>query len=1108
MEVLMQKENQIRVYTSKKMKLRQKELTDALVVGKKRSLQEFMNSENGGHQWSSMKRTRSSIQKEVFNIQTKTSRCKGTTPNCSSSSESSSSDDSEYEAHERTRKGPLTPKAKKVIKTRRNRKINGLHGKSKCSVSKKTFENIEKDATDFEEDSEEEDDDDEDFTPYKSSQRSISEDDDEDFKPCRLSQRSIGLKYRGMQAKGYSVSNEKLNFKKKKANLNKKETANRRRFERSISTRENKVEEELMDCKQNEQSNDNSRLPDERVLRSRRTASCGNKVIVDGFVEWADFEVEEEIEYSIEDEEDDDNDDDDYEVRDVILTSMEHRDFNKNETKGITKDRKVENDDDIIAGLKRSSFSKSNPSRSSSSNDTNMKRIKKDTVDCSTASSNGTTRILNNIKDQKNGKETLKCHQCKRNDRYTVVPCTKCNEMVYCIQCIKQWYPELSEEEVAESCPYCRENCNCNLCLHSTFKTPSIDVPDAEKLQHLHYLINSLLPYLKQIREEQIEEVLVEAHVQGVSESSVIIGQTSCLNEERVYCNHCSTSIIDLHRSCPKCSYELCLSCCREIRKNGLRGLKKVEFGYFDKGFDYIHGGDPLQDSFPSSSPTSHSRIAIKWVAEDDGSLFCAPQEMGGCGDLQTLELKRILQEGWISKLEEKAVNILNAINIDQPSDMNSSFTTGGKMNLKAARREDSDDNYLYSPASTDILAAKELNRFRHHWAKGEPIIVREVLEQTSGLSWEPMVMWRALCEHVDSVVSLKMSQVKAIDCLAGCEVEISTRKFFKGYTEGRQYVNSWPEMLKLKDWPPSDKFEDLLPRHCDEFISALPFQAYTDPRAGFLNLAVKLPPGVLKPDLGPKTYIAYGLAEELGRGDSVTKLHCDMSDAVNILTHTADVLVSDNQKLAIRELKKRHRVQDEREKNGVITGCVDGLLVQKDEPSGGVSPDKRNSFPTQDTDGTGSALWDIFRREDVPKLQEYLLKHSKEFRHTYCCPVDQVYHPIHDQTFYLTLEHKRRLKEEYGIEPWTFEQNLGDAVFIPAGCPHQVRNLKSCTKVAVDFVSPENLKECLRLTEEFRKLPLNHKAKEDKLEVKKMIVHAMHQAITDFEELASHQKL
>jgi [histone H3]-dimethyl-L-lysine9 demethylase len=112
-------------------------------------------------------------------------------------------------------------------------------------------------------------------------------------------------------------------------------------------------------------------------------------------------------------------------------------------------------------------------------------------------------------------------------------------------------------------------------------------------------------------------------------------------------------------------------------------------------------------------------------------------------------------------------------------------------------------------------------------------------------------------------------------------QVEINTRKFFKGYKEGRTYKNLWPEMLKLKDWPPSDKFEDLLPRHCDEFIRCLPFQECSETRAGILNLAAKLPPHVIKPDLGPKTYIAYGIKEELGRGDSVTKLHCDMADAV-----------------------------------------------------------------------------------------------------------------------------------------------------------------------------------------------------------------------------------
>ncbi|RWW70637.1 hypothetical protein BHE74_00021659, partial [Ensete ventricosum] len=45
-------------------------------------------------------------------------------------------------------------------------------------------------------------------------------------------------------------------------------------------------------------------------------------------------------------------------------------------------------------------------------------------------------------------------------------------------------------------------------------------------------------------------------------------------------------------------------------------------------------------------------------------------------------------------------------------------------------------------------------------------------------------------------------------------------------------------------------------------------------------------------------------------------------------------------------------------------------------------------------------------------------------------------------------------------------------------------KHLPSCIKVALDFVSPENIRECIRLTEEFRTLPDDHRAKEDKLEV------------------------
>jgi lysine-specific demethylase 3 len=115
-------------------------------------------------------------------------------------------------------------------------------------------------------------------------------------------------------------------------------------------------------------------------------------------------------------------------------------------------------------------------------------------------------------------------------------------------------------------------------------------------------------------------------------------------------------------------------------------------------------------------------------------------------------------------------------------------------------------------------------------------------------------------------------------------QVEINIHSFFNGYSRGIVGPDDLPMLLKLKDWPQHSSFEERLPRHAAEFLSALPFREYTDHKSGPLNLAAKLPEEVIKPDLGPKTYIAYGVAQELVIGDSVTKIHCDMSDVVRKL--------------------------------------------------------------------------------------------------------------------------------------------------------------------------------------------------------------------------------
>ncbi|KAL5136316.1 Lysine-specific demethylase JMJ25 [Glycine soja] len=322
---------------------------------------------------------------------------------------------------------------------------------------------------------------------------------------------------------------------------------------------------------------------------------------------------------------------------------------------------------------------------------------------------------------------------------------------------------------------------------------------------------------------------------------------------------------------------------------------------------------------------------------------------------------------------------------------------------------------------NTDVsynLQYKYLRHFQWHWEKGEPL-----------------VMWRAL-RHLTNTKHGQHLVEKTIDCLDWTEGEINIHQFFTGYTNGRRDWLAWPQILKLKDWPPSNLFEEQLPRHCAEFISSLPFKEYTDPHKGSLNLAVKLPNGSLKPDLGPKTYIAYGFLQELGRGDSVTKLHCDMSDAVNVLTHIAEVKLDSDQLTVIEKLKQKHLEQEKRELLGddqdgetnvdmlnnsssTINALDRQSSVEVMEQEGGLcdgkevdqfhQPSGSNEVAIANEDGISygselievdkvkinqdGALWDIFRRQDVPKLQEYLKKHFREFRHVHCCPLKQLDH-------------------------------------------------------------------------------------------------------------------
>ncbi|OWM74368.1 hypothetical protein CDL15_Pgr013272 [Punica granatum] len=181
----------------------------------------------------------------------------------------------------------------------------------------------------------------------------------------------------------------------------------------------------------------------------------------------------------------------------------------------------------------------------------------------------------------------------------------------------------------------------------------------------------------------------------------------------------------------------------------------------------------------------------------------------------------------------------------------------------RAAARPDSSDNYFHIAMAIDDL---DLLHFQSHLKRGQLTMVRDVLATTFRQSRDPMVMERAM-RQVKHMKHGQCNEVQAIDSLDGCEVPINIHQFFAGFTTLQFDARKWPQLLKLKDWPPSSLSNARLPRHGAKFVACLPFKEYTHPDEGPLNISIHLHENTLKPDMGPKAHIGYGVEPELGAG-------------------------------------------------------------------------------------------------------------------------------------------------------------------------------------------------------------------------------------------------
>jgi hypothetical protein len=192
------------------------------------------------------------------------------------------------------------------------------------------------------------------------------------------------------------------------------------------------------------------------------------------------------------------------------------------------------------------------------------------------------------------------------------------------------------------------------------------------------------------------------------------------------------------------------------------------------------------------------------------------------------------------------------------------------------------------------------------------------------------------------------------------------------------------------QDWPSSKDFKDQFPELYSAFCLAIPMPDLTRPD-GCFNMAAYFATNALKPDLGQSNLYILRVAE--------AQLSC----------------VGPKMYIAYKDSKG----------SGSTRLHVD-------------ASDAINLMVHAEPRLTGYAEWIIFTRGDTDRLREFLKPRESQ------PPED----PIHGQKVFLTHEHLREISA-LGIVPYIVHQRVGETVFIPAGCAHQVRfnsSLENCS--------------------------------------------------------------
>lgn len=405
------------------------------------------------------------------------------------------------------------------------------------------------------------------------------------------------------------------------------------------------------------------------------------------------------------------------------------------------------------------------------------------------------------------------------------------------------------------------------------------------------------------------------------------------VQQVREICDVCDTSVFNFHWTCTRCGTCVCSDCHRERQAGNSRWKPKTKIDKEDRDNFFW-----LKCHAQADDKVEHTMMLVK-MTTGDALMFLNENLHKIC------EQRNITQNCGCSLRNKNCTRVQSKKKLlDQPKAETLSGNALRQM-VKRQRYKEKitampriglmEENLLnksvkQSTVSKQIVKILEPSEsaecykiFQNQWEQGKPVVVANVTRNMRKYSWSP------------EYFSTKFGKEKhvMIDCQNDVAISrVAMKYFWDGFTSVKKRLPRDCDqkcVLKLKDWPTSDDFADVMKEHFDDIMKAVPLAAYTN-RDGKFNLARYLPKHFSRPDLGPKMYSAYSQIHPAKQGS--TNLHLDVSDAINVMVHVSrptDAHLAPNQygKKAILDALKAAGADQEDLQNLITESKLPGAI-------------------------------------------------------------------------------------------------------------------------------------------------------------------------------------